>query len=86
MAHMNLASTDLSLEELNKNPASPKRIHFINSIVILSKESEAKEKGRVKPNEAECNGHKRTVKAKEEVEEESEKELKEKIEEETEEE
>ncbi|GJZ01205.1 hypothetical protein Tco_0519166, partial [Tanacetum coccineum] len=75
-----------SLEELNKNPSSPKCVHFINSIVILSKESEAKEKGSVEPNEAECYNHKRTVEAKEEVKEESEKELEEETEEETEEE
>ncbi|GKE25598.1 hypothetical protein Tco_1440982, partial [Tanacetum coccineum] len=71
-----------SLEELNKNPSSPKRVHFINSIVILSKESEAKEEGSVKPNEAECNDHKRIVEAKKEVGEESEEELEEETKEE----
>ncbi|GJX48472.1 hypothetical protein Tco_0273662 [Tanacetum coccineum] len=43
---------------------------------LQSKDSEAKEEGRVKPNEAECNDHKRTVEAIEKVREESEKELK----------
>ncbi|GKA30229.1 hypothetical protein Tco_0716534 [Tanacetum coccineum] len=32
-----------SIIELNKNPSAPKRIHFINSIIILSKESQAEE-------------------------------------------
>ncbi|GKB71073.1 MAK10-like protein [Tanacetum coccineum] len=73
-------------EELNKNPSSLKCVHFINSIVILSKESEAKGEGSVKPSEAECNDHKRVVEAKEEVGEESEKELEEETDEETEEE
>ncbi|GJY55166.1 hypothetical protein Tco_0446830, partial [Tanacetum coccineum] len=28
-----------SIKELNKNPSSPKRVHFINSIIILSPDS-----------------------------------------------
>ncbi|GJX12330.1 hypothetical protein Tco_0204088 [Tanacetum coccineum] len=32
-----------SIIKLNKNPSTPKRVHFVNSIVILSKESEAEE-------------------------------------------
>nr|GEY61028.1 hypothetical protein CTI12_AA136010 [Tanacetum cinerariifolium] len=32
-----------SIIELNKNPSAPKRVHFVNSIVILNKESEAEE-------------------------------------------
>nr|GEY27636.1 MAK10-like protein [Tanacetum cinerariifolium] len=32
-----------SIIKLNKNPSAPKRIHFVNSIVILSEESEAKQ-------------------------------------------
>ncbi|GJX26542.1 hypothetical protein Tco_0232838 [Tanacetum coccineum] len=32
-----------SIKELNKNPSAPKRVHFINSIVILSKDSDTKE-------------------------------------------
>ncbi|GJW76980.1 hypothetical protein Tco_0138662 [Tanacetum coccineum] len=75
-----------SLEEPNRNPSSPKHVHFINSIDILSKESEAKEEGSVKPNAAEYKDHKRLVEVKEEVEEENEEELAEETEEETEEE
>ncbi|GJZ55888.1 hypothetical protein Tco_0611081 [Tanacetum coccineum] len=32
-----------SIKELNKNPSAPKRIHFVNSIVILSKDSDTEE-------------------------------------------
>ncbi|GJW83960.1 protein kinase-like domain, concanavalin A-like lectin/glucanase domain protein [Tanacetum coccineum] len=32
-----------SIVELNKNPSAPKRVHFVNSIVILSKENKAEE-------------------------------------------
>ncbi|GKE76799.1 MAK10-like protein, partial [Tanacetum coccineum] len=32
-----------SIIELNKNPSAPKRVHFVNSIVILCKKSKAKE-------------------------------------------
>ncbi|GJS79822.1 hypothetical protein Tco_0729703 [Tanacetum coccineum] len=32
-----------SVIEQNKNPSSPKRVHFVNSIVILNKENEAEE-------------------------------------------
>ncbi|GJZ58303.1 zinc finger, CCHC-type containing protein [Tanacetum coccineum] len=32
-----------SIKELNKNPSAPKRVHFVNSIVILSKDSDTKE-------------------------------------------
>ncbi|GJR34888.1 hypothetical protein Tco_1210572 [Tanacetum coccineum] len=31
------------IKELNKNPSAPKRIHFVNSIVILSKDSDTEE-------------------------------------------
>ncbi|GJV95086.1 zinc finger, CCHC-type containing protein [Tanacetum coccineum] len=47
-----------------------------------SKESKAKEEGRVKPNAAECNNHKRIMEAKKEVGEKSEEELEEETEEE----
>ncbi|GJR20595.1 protein kinase-like domain, concanavalin A-like lectin/glucanase domain protein [Tanacetum coccineum] len=33
-----------SIRELNKNPSSPKRVHFINSIVILSADNGTEEK------------------------------------------
>ncbi|GKE55812.1 hypothetical protein Tco_1494997 [Tanacetum coccineum] len=32
-----------SIKELNKNPSAPKRLHFVNSIVILSTDSDTKE-------------------------------------------
>ncbi|GKC84063.1 hypothetical protein Tco_1139780 [Tanacetum coccineum] len=32
-----------SIKELNKNPSTPKRVHFVNSIVILSKNSDIDE-------------------------------------------
>ncbi|GJT59391.1 hypothetical protein Tco_1002924 [Tanacetum coccineum] len=34
-----------SINELNKNPSAPKRVHFVNSIVILSTDSDTKEDG-----------------------------------------
>ncbi|GKG35178.1 hypothetical protein Tco_0440332, partial [Tanacetum coccineum] len=37
-----------SLEELSKNPSSPKHVHFVNLTIILNKEDEAKEEGSVK--------------------------------------
>ncbi|GKC89327.1 hypothetical protein Tco_1149976 [Tanacetum coccineum] len=32
-----------SIKELNKNPSAPKRVHFVNSIVILSKDIDTEE-------------------------------------------
>ncbi|GJW07867.1 hypothetical protein Tco_1570290 [Tanacetum coccineum] len=32
-----------SIKELNKNPSAPKRVYFVNSIVILSKDSDTEE-------------------------------------------
>ncbi|GJV53713.1 hypothetical protein Tco_1449454 [Tanacetum coccineum] len=32
-----------SIKKLNKNPSAPKRVHFVNSIVILSKDSDTEE-------------------------------------------
>ncbi|GKB51859.1 hypothetical protein Tco_0902612 [Tanacetum coccineum] len=87
MAHINATFVDLaSLEERNRNPSSPKHVHFINSIFILSKECEAKEEGNVKPNAAEYKDHKRAVEVKEEIEKESKEEFAEETKEETEEE
>ncbi|GJU62956.1 hypothetical protein Tco_1244791 [Tanacetum coccineum] len=37
-----------SLAEQNRNPSSPKRVYFVNSIGILNKEDETKEEGNVK--------------------------------------
>ncbi|GKA58930.1 hypothetical protein Tco_0758243 [Tanacetum coccineum] len=32
-----------SIKELNKNPSAPKRVHFVNSIIILSKDCDTEE-------------------------------------------
>ncbi|GKB44435.1 hypothetical protein Tco_0889377 [Tanacetum coccineum] len=32
-----------SIKELNKNPSAPKRVYFVNSIIILSKDSDTEE-------------------------------------------
>nr|GEV87789.1 RNA-directed DNA polymerase, eukaryota [Tanacetum cinerariifolium] len=41
-----------SLEEQNRNPSSKKRVHFINSIVLLRKKDEPKEEETMEPNAA----------------------------------
>ncbi|GJT80234.1 hypothetical protein Tco_1054576 [Tanacetum coccineum] len=46
-----------SLAEQNRNPSSLKCVHFINSIVILNKEDEAKEEGNVKACKTEYDDH-----------------------------
>ncbi|GJT43012.1 hypothetical protein Tco_0951727 [Tanacetum coccineum] len=66
-----------SLKEQNRNPSSPKHIHFINFIVILCKEDKVREEENVKPNATEYNGHEMTAKAEEKVKEESEDEFEE---------
>ncbi|GJR50422.1 hypothetical protein Tco_1400943 [Tanacetum coccineum] len=66
-----------SLAEQNRNPSSPKRVHFINSIIILNKEDEAKEEGSVKSSATEYKDHEMTVKSVEEFEEETEEEIEE---------
>ncbi|GKB57380.1 MAK10-like protein [Tanacetum coccineum] len=66
-----------SLAEQNRNPSSPKRVHFVNSIVILNKEDEAKEEGNVKTSTTEYEDHEMTVESEEEFEEETEDEIKE---------
>nr|GEU96058.1 MAK10-like protein [Tanacetum cinerariifolium] len=72
IAHINAVSADhVEKEELR----TPKCVYFINSFVILSKESEAKEERIVKPNAAKYKDHKRVVEVKEEVGEESDKEF-----------
>ncbi|GJT44567.1 hypothetical protein Tco_0953282 [Tanacetum coccineum] len=38
-----------SLGEQNKNSTSPKRVHFVNTIIVLSKDDKPGEKGIVKP-------------------------------------
>ncbi|GKE55792.1 hypothetical protein Tco_1494977 [Tanacetum coccineum] len=67
----------LSLAEQNRNPSSPIRVHFVNSIVILKKEDEAKEEGNVKTSKTEYEDHEMTVESVEEFKEESEEEIKE---------
>nr|GEV79311.1 hypothetical protein [Tanacetum cinerariifolium] len=72
-----------SVTEQNKNPSSPKCVHFVNSIVILNKENEAKEEGSVKPSKTENTNHENAnetdeeFKSKKEAEEETEVETKE---------
>ncbi|GJY51971.1 hypothetical protein Tco_0442818 [Tanacetum coccineum] len=71
-----------TLAEPNRNPSSPKRVHFNNLIIILNKEVEAEGEGSMKPSATECKDHEITIKV-EEVEEESEEEFKEETEDET---
>ncbi|GJZ74194.1 hypothetical protein Tco_0638340 [Tanacetum coccineum] len=72
-----------SLAEQSKNPSSPKRVHFINSLIVLSKEDEAKEEDGEKSTATECKGHETThemedeVESKEEVKKETEEEAEE---------
>ncbi|GJR39276.1 hypothetical protein Tco_1214960 [Tanacetum coccineum] len=57
-----------SIKELNKNPSSPKRVHFVNSIVILSTDSDTEEEDDSSTNACDLNlGG--MVKGKEEVKE-----------------
>ncbi|GJY18769.1 hypothetical protein Tco_0390260 [Tanacetum coccineum] len=70
--------------EQNKNPSSPKRVHFVNSIVILNKENEAEEEGSVEPSKTEYTSHENANETGEEVK--SEKEVEEETKGETEEE
>nr|GEV28724.1 MAK10-like protein [Tanacetum cinerariifolium] len=71
-----------SLKEQNRNPSSPKRVHFINYVVILCKEDKVREEENVKPNATEYNDHEKAAKAEEKDEEESEDEFEEEIKEE----
>ncbi|GJS62727.1 hypothetical protein Tco_0657511 [Tanacetum coccineum] len=73
-----------SIIEQNKNPSSPKRVHFVNSIVILNKEKEDKEEGSVEPSKTKYTNRENANESDEEVE--SEKEFKEETKGETEEE
>ncbi|GKG54844.1 hypothetical protein Tco_0562831, partial [Tanacetum coccineum] len=54
MSHSSLAEQDI-------NPSSIKRVHFVNSIVILDKENETKEEGNVKTSITEYEDHEMTV-------------------------
>ncbi|GKE61129.1 hypothetical protein Tco_1511496, partial [Tanacetum coccineum] len=81
-AQMNFASANYpTKEELQKNPSSLKRVHFVNSIIILNKKDEAKEEGSVKFSTTKYKDHEITVKAEGEVE--SDEEFVEETEEET---
>ncbi|GKG20235.1 hypothetical protein Tco_0380036, partial [Tanacetum coccineum] len=71
-----------SLEEQNRNPSSPKCVHFINFVIILHKEDEVREEENVKPNTNKYNDHEMTGKSEEKVKEESEDKLEEEIKEE----
>ncbi|GKA12568.1 hypothetical protein Tco_0692114 [Tanacetum coccineum] len=68
-----------SLIEQIKNPSSPKRVHFVNSIVILNKEGEAKEESSMEASRAEYTDHEMSegteeVESEEEVKKETEEE------------
>ncbi|GJR61345.1 hypothetical protein Tco_1503507 [Tanacetum coccineum] len=77
-AHLALIQpTQSSLAEQNRNPSSPKHVHFGNLIVILNKEDEAKEEENVKVSTTEYEDHKVTVESNDEFEEETEDEIKE---------
>ncbi|GKB26140.1 hypothetical protein Tco_0865541 [Tanacetum coccineum] len=64
-----------SLAEQNRNPSSPKCVHFVNSIVILYKEDEAKEEGNVKTSTTEYEDYEMTVESEEEFKEETKDEI-----------
>ncbi|GKE51167.1 hypothetical protein Tco_1486323 [Tanacetum coccineum] len=57
-----------SIIELNKNLSAPKRVYFVNSVIILSEESEAKE-GETTTDITPEHDHKITKEAKDEVKE-----------------
>ncbi|GKB31433.1 hypothetical protein Tco_0870834 [Tanacetum coccineum] len=65
-----------SLEEQNMNPSSLKRVHFINSIILLRKEDEPEEEGIMEPNAAKGDDHSITIKIEEEVKEEIKRQMK----------
>ncbi|GJX24361.1 MAK10-like protein [Tanacetum coccineum] len=69
-----LSSLEAQLEQ-NRNPSSPKRVHFVNSVIILNKENEAKESA--KSNTTEYKDHEMIVENKEKFEEETEEKTKE---------
>nr|GEW72360.1 zinc finger, CCHC-type [Tanacetum cinerariifolium] len=73
-----------SIIKQNKNPLSPKRVHFVNSIIILNIENEAKEEGSVEPSKTNYTNRKNTNETDEEVK--SEKKVEEETKRETEEE
>ncbi|GJZ73642.1 hypothetical protein Tco_0637788 [Tanacetum coccineum] len=64
-------------KEQNKNLSSPKRVHFVNSIIILNKEDEAKEEGSVNSSVTKNEDHQMTFESEEEFEEETKEETEE---------
>nr|GEV41589.1 hypothetical protein [Tanacetum cinerariifolium] len=66
-----------SLAKQKRKPSSLKRVHFVNSIVILNKEDESKEEGNVKTSTTEYKDHKMSVESEEEFKEETKDEIKE---------
>ncbi|GJY88437.1 hypothetical protein Tco_0503065 [Tanacetum coccineum] len=71
---------DVPIRDTAGNPAEPfipKRVHFVNSIVILNKEDETKEEGNVKPSTTEYEDYKMTVESEEEFGEETKDEIEE---------
>ncbi|GJS30100.1 hypothetical protein Tco_0490720 [Tanacetum coccineum] len=66
-----------SLAKQNRNPSSLKRVHFVNSIVILNKEDKAMEEGNVKTSTTEYEDHEMTMESEEEFEEETKDEIEE---------
>nr|GEW15621.1 hypothetical protein [Tanacetum cinerariifolium] len=70
-----------SIAERNRNPSSLKRVHFVNSIIILNNGDEAKEKDGEKSTTTNCKCHETTYEIEEEIK--SEEEVKEETEEET---
>ncbi|GJU49673.1 hypothetical protein Tco_1219228 [Tanacetum coccineum] len=66
-----------SLAEQNRNPSSLKRVHFVNSIVILNKEDKAREEGNVKTSTTKYEDHEMTMESEEEFEEETKDEIEE---------
>nr|GFD46115.1 hypothetical protein [Tanacetum cinerariifolium] len=61
----------------NRNPSSPKRAHFVNSIIILNKEYEAKDEVSVKPSVTENKDHEMTFESEKEFEGETKEETEE---------
>nr|GEW95656.1 hypothetical protein [Tanacetum cinerariifolium] len=58
------------LEEPNRNSSSPKRVYFINTIIIIRKEDEPREAGITEPNATKDNYHNTIVEVEDEVREE----------------
>ncbi|GKB41081.1 hypothetical protein Tco_0886023 [Tanacetum coccineum] len=68
---------DTPTSEQNRKPAFPKRVHFVNSIIILNKEDEAKEQRSVKSSVTKNEDHEITFKSEEEFKEETKEETEE---------